>query len=195
MSKLTDSQLIVLSKAAAREDGLAVVPAKMNRAAASKVGASLVTRKLMRELRAKAGMPIWREDDQGRLHSLIITKAGRTAIGIEEGSAAHEAVAQSKSARMKRSASDEKRASDESPRGPEVVQQPRAGSKLALIIGMLSAKSGATLDALVDATAWLPHTTRAALTALRKRGFSIERAREGDASVYRIVAITPMAAA
>ena len=48
MAKLTDTQLIVLSAAAAREDGIAVVAAKMNRAAASKVGASLVMRKLMR---------------------------------------------------------------------------------------------------------------------------------------------------
>ena len=49
MAKLTDTQLIVLSKAAAREGGLATVPNKMNKAAASKVGASLVARKLMRE--------------------------------------------------------------------------------------------------------------------------------------------------
>jgi hypothetical protein len=33
MAKLTDSQLIVLSKATAREDGAAVVPSKMNKAA------------------------------------------------------------------------------------------------------------------------------------------------------------------
>jgi hypothetical protein len=51
MAKLTDTQLIVLSKAAAREGGLATVPNKMNKAAASKVGASLVARKLMREVR------------------------------------------------------------------------------------------------------------------------------------------------
>ena len=34
---------------------------------------------------------------------------------------------------------------------------------------------GATLDALVNATGWLPHTTRAVLTGLRKRGFEIDR--------------------
>jgi hypothetical protein len=44
------------------------------------------------------------------------------------------------------------------------------------------------LDALVKATGWLPHTTRAALTGLRKRGFLIERVRdEGKGSLYRIV--------
>ena len=60
MVKLTDSQLIVLSKAAAREDGAAVVPPKMNKTAATKVGSSLVGRKLMREIRSKPGMPVWR---------------------------------------------------------------------------------------------------------------------------------------
>jgi hypothetical protein len=46
---------------------------------------------------------------------------------------------------------------------------------------------GATLDELVEATDWLPHTTRAALTGLRKRGLSVERVKdEGRGSVYRI---------
>ena len=53
---------------------------------------------------------------------------------------------------------------------------------------MLSKKGGATINALIDATGWLPHTTRAALTGLRKRGFEIERSRDnGEASIYRIV--------
>src|ERR1700738_251418 len=84
MAKLTDTQLIVLSAAAARDDGVAVVAAKMSRAAASKVGVSLVTRKLMREVRAKPGMPVWRKGEDGRPISLIITRAGRDAIGVEE---------------------------------------------------------------------------------------------------------------
>ncbi|MEI2733742.1 MAG: hypothetical protein V9G24_02325 [Rhodoblastus sp.] len=84
MAKLTDTQLIVLSKAAAREDGLAIVPPKMNKAAAAKVGSSLVVRKLMRELKAKPGMPVWRADEDGRGISLMITRAGRDAIGVED---------------------------------------------------------------------------------------------------------------
>ena len=94
MAKLTDTQLVVLSKAAARDDSLAVVPQKMNKAAASKVGSSLVARKLMRELKAKPGMPVWREDEDGRGISLMITRAGRDAIGVEdEAEAGKEAAA------------------------------------------------------------------------------------------------------
>jgi hypothetical protein len=41
---------------------------------------------------------------------------------------------------------------------------------------------------MVGATGWLPHTTRAALTGLRNRGYSVERIRhETKGSLYRIV--------
>jgi site-specific DNA recombinase len=83
MAKLTDTQLVVLSKAVARDDGAAVVPPKLNGAGAAKVGSSLVARKLMREVRSKPGMPIWREGEDGRSISLIITRSGRDAIGVE----------------------------------------------------------------------------------------------------------------
>ena len=75
MAKLSDTQLIVLSKAAAREDGAAVVPPKMNKAAATKVASSLVARKLMRAIKSKPGMPVWREDEVGRPFSLIIRRS------------------------------------------------------------------------------------------------------------------------
>ena len=40
----------------------------------------------------------------------------------------------------------------------------------------------------VAASGWLPHTTRAALTGLRKRGYvvTIDRADKARASVYRV---------
>ena len=48
----------------------------------------------------------------------------------------------------------------------------------------------APLAELVAATSWLPHTTRAALTGLRKRGYAvgIDRADKARGSVYRIEA-------
>jgi hypothetical protein len=55
-------------------------------------------------------------------------------------------------------------------------------------VGMLSKEQGASLGDMMAATGWLPHTTRAALTGLRKRGLAIERApiAEGVGSIYRI---------
>jgi hypothetical protein len=61
---------------------------------------------------------------------------------------------------------------------------PHAGSKLAEVVGLLCREGGASIDELIAATDWLPHTTRAALTGLRKRGYSIERRREDDATRY-----------
>ncbi len=57
------------------------------------------------------------------------------------------------------------------------------------MIELLSREEGARIEDLTSATGWLPHTTRAALTGLRGRGYTIERARaeQGD-SLYRIVA-------
>jgi Protein of unknown function (DUF3489) len=46
---------------------------------------------------------------------------------------------------------------------------PRAGSRLAEVIDLLSRDQGATIGELIAATNWLPHTTRAALAGLRVR--------------------------
>ena len=57
MTKLTDTQLIILSKAAQRDDGAAVVPEGMKVAAAAKVASSLIAKKLMREVKQKPCEP------------------------------------------------------------------------------------------------------------------------------------------
>lgn len=183
MQKLTDNQLIVLSKAAARDDGVAVAPCGMGNAAAAKVGSSLVTRKLMRESRSKPGMPVWREAE-GKNISLVITRAGRDAIGDDAmpsdrfGLETTGASAVAKTQRASAAVQPEERS---------IGAAPRTGSKQALIVDMLSKEPGVTIDALVKATGWLPHTTRAALTGLRKRGFAVERIPHAPgASLYRI---------
>jgi DNA-binding transcriptional regulator PaaX len=67
------------------------------------------------------------------------------------------------------------------------VAAPRDGSKLALVIEHLQRADGATLIDLTQVTGWLPHTMRAALTGLRKRGYAVIRERIGaGGSVYRI---------
>ena len=184
MLKLTDSQLIVLSKAAARDDGAAVAPQGMGKAAAAKVGSSLVARKLMREIRAKPGMPVWRED-HGKNVSLVITRAGRDAIGVaDDRTASDRSTVEAARASAAAKAPPAKTATE-----PRAIDgAPRPGSKQALVVEMLYTGEGASLDALVKATGWLPHTTRAALTGLRKRGFLVERVRdESKGSLYRIV--------
>ena len=66
-----------------------------------------------------------------------------------------------------------------------------SGSKLGDVLARLSAEAGATIGELMTATGWLEHTTRAALTGLRRRGYtlSLTRRERDGASVYRISAI------
>ena len=68
-----------------------------------------------------------------------------------------------------------------SPRSPA----PAPGSKITAVIALLEREGGATLAELIAATSWLPHTTRAALTGLRKKGHAIDRSKRGEETCYR----------
>lgn len=63
---------------------------------------------------------------------------------------------------------------------------PKRETKIDKVIALLKSKQGATLDEMVKATGWLPHTTRAAMTGLKKKGHTIERNKRGEVSCYRI---------
>jgi hypothetical protein len=73
---------------------------------------------------------------------------------------------------MKLDAKDARPADTMEP-GPAGPSAPRGGSKLARLIALLERDHGATIAELIAATGWLAHTTRAALTGLRKRGFAV----------------------
>lgn len=60
-------------------------------------------------------------------------------------------------------------------------------SKADFVLGLLKRPEGATIDQLVAATGWLPHTTRAALTGLKKKGHLVTSEKlEGQGRVYRV---------
>lgn len=61
-------------------------------------------------------------------------------------------------------------------------------TKTVKVVALLKRKRGATLDELVTTTGWLPHTTRAAMTGLRKKGYAIERVSVDGVSQYSIAA-------
>lgn len=66
-------------------------------------------------------------------------------------------------------------------------QPPRQGTKLAAVVGLLQRDQGATIGDLTGTTGWLPHTARAALTGLRKRGSAIRRGDVAEGlTTYRI---------
>lgn len=67
------------------------------------------------------------------------------------------------------------------------TKAPREGTKQAKLVAMLSRKSGVTLEKASEALRWQKHTTRAAMTGLRKRGYRIVRQDNGGRpSIYSI---------
>lgn len=72
----------------------------------------------------------------------------------------------------------------QTPTLPPPTEKPK--SKATLVLELLRRPEGATLDDLVSATGWLPHTTRAALTGLRKNGHDLTSEKADGVRRYRI---------
>jgi hypothetical protein len=192
-TKLIDAQRIVLSGAKQRDDGAATLLERMTEQAAQKLAATLIAKGLVREIKARADMPVWRHNEAGRAIALIVTKLGREAIKIDDDRQKDDAAAHAPAPSAIASAEPSQIAA--SSQTERTI--PRQGSKLAEVMALLGRKQGVGIEELTSATGWLPHTTRAALTGLRKRGYAIERSRtEKGGSVYRmVVAVAPALAA
>ena len=190
-TKLTDTQLRLLSAASQREDRCLIAPKNLKGGAAQKVAAKLLAAGLAREIKAKTGMAIWRRDEEtGQSYSLKLTAAGLKAIAVDEGDS-QSGVSESSSPKAKKAA---KMAAAPSLTPAPPSPTPRQGTKIAGVIALLQRDQGAKLDELIAATGWLPHTARAALTGLRHRGYDVrlERGEKGQASVYRAFATPAM---
>jgi hypothetical protein len=180
--KLTDAQLVMISAAAQRKDRCLSAPATIKGAALSKVTAKLTKLGLVCEIEAKPGATIWRRDDAGQGYALKLTAAGLKGIAVDEGSQDAIEPGEAPQPQAKNGTSPAEGCD------PARVAAPRDGSKLALVIEHLKRADGATIPNLTEATGWLPHTTRAALTGLRKRGYAVIRERIGAGdSIYRIL--------
>jgi hypothetical protein len=184
-AKLTENQLALLKSASHREDRCFVLPSNLKGGAAQKVAAKLIAEGLAKEIKAKAGAPIWRRDgDSDQAYSLKLSAAGAKAIAVDEAQSGKPVPVSP----VQEPLPDAKDSSETSHHARDVSKAPpREGSKLASMIGLLRRSEGATILTLTEATGWLPHTTRAAITGVRKRGYSVvlDRGAEG-ASVYRI---------
>lgn len=188
--KLTDTQIAMLSAAAQREDRCLIAHPSLKGGAAQKVAGKLIGGRLAKKIKAKPGAPVWRQDEgAGQSYALKLTAAGAKAIPAGDHSASDD------------SSEDSDKQTQLAKADPEVSQiaaevpttnvmrpsAPRAGTKLARILELLQRDCGATLKELTAATGWLPHTTRAALTGLRKRHYAvtIDRSNEDRGSTYR----------
>lgn len=74
----------------------------------------------------------------------------------------------------------------ETPKGaPEEPKKPV--SKQNRLVALLVRDEGATLDQMIAATGWQPHTVRAALTGLKKKGYALSSDKIGGIRTYRAV--------
>ncbi len=180
MTKLTDTQLVLLSKASQRDDHAIELPPNLRGGAVKAVVTKLINCGLVVEVAAKPEMPSWRRDESGSAFALVITTNGFEALGIEPNLA-------SKSDTTAKSAGEPRRDDAPDPENEARALSPREGTKQAKVTALLRREQGATLNELVAATNWLPHTTRAALTGLRKKGHDIVKSKgEDQRTVYRI---------
>jgi hypothetical protein len=86
--RLSDTQLIMMSAAAQREDRCLIMADKLKGGAARKVADKLIAAGLVKEIRAKPGVAWWRRDEEaGQNFALKLTTTGMKAIAIEEDGA------------------------------------------------------------------------------------------------------------
>ena len=169
--QLTDTQAIILSAACSRDDG-AVFPVttSLKGGAVGNVCKSLLKRGLIEEIAATDVNTVWRHDEERGPVTLRATPLAYSTLGItddleEQGVAPVRGIATADPTRR------------------------RSGTKQEAVIAMLGAEGGATIDEIVAATQWAPHTTRGFLSgALKKKlGLTITSDKvEGRGRAYMI---------
>ena len=86
MTKLSDTQALILSAAAQRPEHIALpLPESLRGGAATKVVGAMLAKGFLQEVDAdmRKGEPVWRETGDGHGVTLVATDAGLAAIGIE----------------------------------------------------------------------------------------------------------------
>jgi hypothetical protein len=170
MPKLTDTQSIILSRAATRPDNLAMpLPEGLAGAAAKMAVAKMIERGWLEEVDAnlRRGEPLWRETGDGHGTTLVATEAGLAAIGIEPVVAT--TMTNLRKAKLEL-ASVSKEPTETSPDAdtPKPVAI-RTGTKQAQIIALLQRPEGASIGEIVEATGWLPHSARGLISGGLKK--------------------------
>ncbi len=197
MTKLTDTQLIVLTAAAGRDDGsILPLPDAIRGGAINKVIDSLIARGLAERI----------EDERFAVDDLVrITRAGLAAINVDPDDGAQPATDANDDEDGAVAAPEPEVATtgaDGATQAATVTDEPagkptraprrkREGTKQATLIDMLRRKQGATIAQIAEVTGWQRHTIRGAIAgALKKKlGLTVisEKPEDGD-RVYHIPA-------
>jgi len=194
MSRLSDSQLVILSAACQRPDRCVFpVKSKLKGNAVGNVLKSLLKKDLIEEVRTKSrDDTVWRHDEeQGRM-TLVATKAAFAALGIDPSDGADDAEADVAAAAQPDTPEAKPNKRPKAPRTKKAKStESRAGSKQAQLIAMLRRAKGATIDEMAEALSWLPHTVRGAIAGALKKKLGLDVTSEkvqARGRVYRLAA-------
>ena len=191
--RLNDLQLVLLSNAAARDNG-SLIPLPENctqdRAHIGKAVAALLRRALVEELPVTDRRLAWREQDQDPV-GLFITEAGRAAIGSEPSEQGHDeaaaagvaegdaerATAQVDNASLAEPSDEAAATTNPIAAAKPAEGAPRTGSKIATVVALLEREQGATLGEMRKERRWQKSAAR--LGSARRRTSTGRRNTQG----------------
>ncbi len=181
MTKLTETQIIILSAGAQRPENIALpLPKGLAGAAAKMAVSKMIEHGWLQEVDANLcrGEPLWRETGDGHGTTLVVTDAGLLAIGIDP------VVVKTVIAIRKHAA--------KTPAPIEATAaQPkqRVGTKQGMLIEMLRRPEGASIAEIVEATGWMGHSARGAISGVLKKKLALPVTAEkieGRGTVYKL---------
>jgi DNA-binding MarR family transcriptional regulator len=193
MSRLSDSQLVILSAACQRPDRCVFpVKSKLKGNAVGNVLKSLLKKDLIEEVRTKSrDDTVWRHDEEHGRMTLVATKAAFAALSIEMPQEAQEPEAGGVVAQPVPAESEPKKRSKKLKAKEPKATEPREGSKQAQLIAMLRRAKGATIDEIAEALSWQSHTVRGAIAGALKKKLGLDVTSEkvpARGRVYRLAA-------
>jgi hypothetical protein len=158
--KLTDTQLVLLSRAAQREDRAIEIPAILKGGAAQKVEAKLLAEGLLEETRARGALP-----SGGAMRTRVPVPCASRAVGSLKSGPRR---MQLTPIPGKRNRPQQRNACDTStgkaptthkrqPAGKPRNRRTRPDSRQAGVIALLSRPQGATTAAMMQETGWQQH--------------------------------------
>lgn len=162
--KLNGTDIACLGAAAQRQDQLIPRPDALSAKARRAAMTRLLQSGAAEEVAVEDDALGWRREAQAQI-GLRITAAGLATLDQQEAP---------------REASERER----SQRGAS--RPTKRGTKRENVIALLAREEWARIGELIAATGWLPHTTRAAITGLRRSGYSVETTRDANGTLYRI---------